>query len=164
MNTLTVVGIVLIVIASVMVAYSAWKDRNNDRVAISFRESIDLTGLPVVTFRQGSNKLNFILDTGSNISVIDEAAVKKLEFELTPRQTSVTGVGGTSGSLNVVEIHLKYKDVDLFDHFQVMDMAPTFDAIKASTGVRAHGLIGNEFMQRYQYIIDFKKMVAITKR
>ena len=33
--------------------------------AMSFKQGMDLTGIPVCTFNQGDKKLNFILDTGS---------------------------------------------------------------------------------------------------
>ena len=35
---------------------------------ISFREAMDLAELPVITFYNGDKKINFLLDTGSNIS------------------------------------------------------------------------------------------------
>ena len=34
---------------------------------ISFREAMDLAELPVITFYNGDKKINFLLDTGSNI-------------------------------------------------------------------------------------------------
>ena len=35
--------------------------------AMSFQNSMDLAELPVITFHQGNEKINFILDTGSNV-------------------------------------------------------------------------------------------------
>ena len=43
---------------------------NKRRLSMSFRESLDLTDLPIITFRQGKEKINLILDTGSSKSVI----------------------------------------------------------------------------------------------
>ena len=40
--------------------------------AMSFQNSMDLAELPVVTFRQGDKKINFLLDTGSNNCIIDK--------------------------------------------------------------------------------------------
>lgn len=156
--------IIFVLIAVIAIIVNAVEDNKDDKVTISFRESLDLSGLPVVTFRQGNTKLNFILDTGSNVSVIDGTIVKKLKVQETERKTNITGIGGTSGTLNVVDINFKYKGVELSDSFQVVDMSDTLSAIKATTGVTAHGLIGNEFMQKYEYILDFENMVAIMKK
>ena len=45
---------------------------------MSFREALDLVGLPIVTFYQGDKKLNFLLDTGANLSVINKAALESV--------------------------------------------------------------------------------------
>ena len=37
-------------------------------------------------------------------------------------------------------------------------------AIKNATGVTIHGVIGNKFMQKYKYILDFDKMIAYSKK
>ena len=39
---------------------------------ISFRESMDLVQLPIVTFMNNGKKLNFLLDTGASYSSINE--------------------------------------------------------------------------------------------
>jgi len=156
--------IIFVLIVVIAIIANGIEDRKSNKVAISFRESLDLCGLPVVTFRQGRSKLNFILDTGSNVSVIDEAIVKRLKVRETDRKTNITGIGGTASELSVVDIDFKYKDVVLTDSFQVTDMSATLSAIKATTGVTAHGLIGNEFMQKYESILDFENMVALIKK
>ena len=48
--------------------------------SMSFRETMDLTGLPVVTFKQGENKFNFVLDTGAFSSIIDSRVLDKLQY------------------------------------------------------------------------------------
>ena len=52
------------------------------KVEMSFGEALDLTGLPIVTFTQGEHKLNFLLDSGANKSVINSDHLKAL-----PRHT-----------------------------------------------------------------------------
>ena len=38
---------------------------------MEFKTSMDLSGLPIITFYQGKKKYNFLLDTGSNISYVN---------------------------------------------------------------------------------------------
>ena len=42
-------------------------------------------------------------------------------------------------------------------------MNTVFTSIKNETGVTLHGLIGNSFMQKYKYVLDFDEMVAYSK-
>ena len=52
--------------------------KKSNRKKISFKEAIDLTELPVVTFISKGRKLNFLLDTGANNSILN-ASVAEVE-------------------------------------------------------------------------------------
>lgn len=137
---------------------------NINNIKMSFRESMDLAELPVITFYQGSRKFNFLLDTGSNYSHISTEAVKKIKGTLTDTQTKVSGIGESTSSA-VCKTTLSYKgsyyDIDLYITESLTD---TFAAIKKETGVQVHGLIGNQFFQKYKYVLDFGELVAYTKK
>ena len=42
-------------------------------------------------------------------------------------------------------------------------MSEAFKKIKDGNGATIHGLIGNSFMQKYKYVLDFDEMVAYSK-
>ena len=159
-----VTGIIVVLIIVIALLAHGISDYRTEKLKFSLKESMDLTGLPILTFYQNENKLNFILDTGSNASVIDEEVSKQLKTTHTNTKTNLTGIGGTSKSNNVVEIDFSYKDTKLTDLFQVVNMKDTFDAIKASTGVSAHGILGTEFLLKYECILDFENMIASAKK
>ena len=53
---------------------------------MEFKTSMDLSGLPIITFYQGKKKYNFLLDTGSNISYVNiksDVEVEKTEVNET---------------------------------------------------------------------------------
>ena len=56
---------------------------------MSFGEALDLTGLPIVTFTQGEHKLNFLLDSGANKSVINSDHLKALRHTPTGENVSI---------------------------------------------------------------------------
>lgn len=130
---------------------------------ISLKESLDLTNLPIVTFYQHSKKLNFILDTGSTMNIIDANIIKKLQHDITTKGTNVTGIGGEKVEVPLTELNINYKNKEFNDLFQIVDMNTVFTSIKNETGVTLHGLIGNSFMQKYKYVLDFDEMVAYSK-
>ena len=133
--------------------------RRENKDYMSFRESLALSDLPVITFFQNGIKLNFLFDTGANISVINKSMLNSLSYKETDRISKISGIGGGLSDIPIVDIEFTYKD-----GFQVVDMSNTFSAIKKSTGVTIHGMIGNAFMQKYKYVLDFDEMIAYSKK
>lgn len=146
-----------------------WTQRYNKRIKepnckMSFRESLDLAELPVVTFYQGKTKINFILDTGSNLSIIDKSVASRLEIEPSDLNVSIIGIEGNSKNVTTGVMKVAYKDIQFEDVFQIIDMSKSFKSIKDRTGVTVHGILGNGFFQKYQYVLDFESMIAYTKK
>ena len=131
--------------------------------AISFRESLDLTGLPVITFSQGNTKFNFLFDTGATNSVINTVVLDYLKHTVIEgAECEVYGIEGSIQKVNFVNIKFE-RDLTYEDNFQVVDMSSAFDQVKAETGVTVHGILGNTFFQKYKYIIDYVDMVVYSK-
>lgn len=137
--------------------------KRNDR-KMSFRESMDLAEMPVVTFYQGDKKFNFLLDTGSNYSHISKEAAKEIQGTMIDAQAKVSGIGeGTTSA--VCRTTLSYKGVNYDIDLSVTDhLTDAFAAIKSETGVQVHGLIGNQFFQKHKYVLDFEELVAYSKK
>lgn len=131
--------------------------------AISFRESMDLTGLPVITFNQGKTKFNFLFDTGATNSVINASVLDKIKYtEIEGVQCEVYGMEGNVQKVGFVNIDLT-RDLKFTDEFQVVDMSSAFDQVKKETGVTIVGILGNTFFQKYKYIIDYEQMIVYPK-
>lgn len=148
----------IIAIAALIKKYS-----KRYKSAISFRESLDLTGLPVITFSQGKNKFNFLLDTGATNSVINESQLPNIKHTVIEgAQCEVYGIEGNTQTVPFVEIKFK-RDIDYIGNFQVVDLSTAFDAVKAETGVTIIGILGNDFFQNYKYVLDYNTMIAYSK-
>lgn len=163
-----IIKIVISLLIVVIAAYVANKlnnvwDRKNRQM--SFRESMDLAEMPVVTFYQGENKFNFLLDTGSNLSHISTSAASKLIGEKSKTKAKVAGIGGEATTSGIYHTTLSYKDSQYEIDLCVTDhLNQTFAEIKKESGVQVHGIIGNQFFQKHKYILDFKNLVAYTKK
>ena len=131
---------------------------------ISFKESFELTDIPVVTFRQGKKKLNFILDTGSDECHINLPLVSVLEHKLTNYGKNVTGLEGNKIPCNIINMDISYGGHSFNSDFLVTDLTKVFEGIKKETGVQLHGILGCSFFNRYKYILDFDKMIFYTKK
>lgn len=143
------------------------KKHRKNSTTISFKESLDLTEMPIVTFTHNGNKLNFLLDTGSNHNLIDESAADLLKISAGEMvmHTSVNAGGKEKAEPRPkVEMTVGYKDNVFTDSFYIIDMAEPFNEIKKESGVTVHGIIGNAFMSKYKYVLDFDEMIAYYKK
>ena len=159
---LKILIVLLVVGIAAIVAYFVDVNKGKRVCKMSFREAIDLTGLPVITFRQGNNKFNFILDTGAYASVIDSRVLDKLQYTSLEGEAVGYGIDGKERHMNIIKIALTYKDKSYSDTFRVLDMSAPFDTFKNDCGVEVHGLLSSSFFEKYKYILDYSEMVAYS--
>lgn len=137
--------------------------RRRSRSIISFKESMDLTELPVITFMCNERKLNFLLDTGSNRSYINSTIINDLEHKKLERTEEVIGAEGNGMQSQLAMIQLTYKDQVFETGVNIMNLDDAFTAIKDESGVQIHGILGSLFFQKYKYVLDFDSLIAYIK-
>lgn len=125
---------------------------------ISIKEAIDLTGFPIVTLKSNGKPFNFLLDTGSNCSVLDVKCPKKLEGVFTGDFTTLSGLDGIEREVKFFRAQLSYEDRGLTEDFQVTDLSGPFESVKKEFGVTLHGILGNSFFTKYNSVINFEKL------
>lgn len=137
---------------------------------ISFKEALDLSGLPIITFMCGKKKLNFMLDTGSTHSHISsEVRASLSDDEITETSPDnvidVIGFTGERRTQGSILISLKYKDTEYpTEVFVSESLTKAFEDLKVSEGIQLHGILGNDFFNMYDYIIDFKEYIVHSKK
>lgn len=131
--------------------------------AMSFQNSMDLAELPVVTFRQGDKKINFLLDTGSNNCIIDSTSLKSLKHQPLDITSKVSGIEGIESEEKACILKLNYKDKEYNFPYIVKDMKPIFDSIKKETGVTVNGMLSSKFFNEFKYVLDFDELIAYSK-
>lgn len=139
--------------------------RKNKNNRISFKEALDLTELPVVTFISNEKKLNFLIDTGANNSILNESVVNSMKLNTETFEGVETNTAGGNIVLNkVVNLEIKYDDKRIYNEcFLVADMDEAFSSIKGDTGVTIHGILGSKFFTNHKYIIDFDALALYIK-
>lgn len=155
--------VILLIVGAFAIVVNGIEDHNR-KESMSFREAIDLVGLPIVTFYQGDRKYNFLLDTGANLSVINQATLENIEHTLLEKTSNLYGVDGINREVSFATVDLVYKSNSYTEEFQVLDMQNTIDQVKAESGVNMVGIIGNEFFRKYKYVLDFDELVAYSKK
>ncbi len=134
-----------------------------NNAVMSFQTSMDLAELPVVTFKQGDKKINFLLDTGSNNCVIDSGFLKNIEHTTLAQETNLTGMEGNPQKAGICIIKMSYKDKEYEYPYVVQDLSAAFNSIKKETGVTIHGMLGSKFFNEFKYVLDFEELIAYSK-
>ncbi len=139
--------------------------KRSNRKKISFKEALDLTELPVVTFISKGRKLNFLLDTGANNSILNSSVAESMKLQIEEFEGIETNTAGGNINLNsVVNLDIKYDDKRIYnEYFLLSNMDEAFNSVKAETGVMIHGILGSNFFTKNKYIIDFDSLALYVK-
>ncbi len=161
-------GFTILVIAAIWGVWLAFKERekrksNGPKSSMSFREGLNLTGFPIVTFTNNNRVFNFLLDTGSNVSLIDESVLKQIKYEEAPSEIELYGLDGIERTSRCVVSYLSYEEYSYKTQFYVTDLSPTFRSIKQEHGVTLHGILGSDFFKAYRYVLNFEKLIAYSE-
>lgn len=157
-------SMILLILCGI-VAYNTYK--NIPRNVLSFKESLDLVELPIVTFNCGKKKLNMILDTGATSCVLDSRVLETLDKDKvkdTNCKDVVYGIEGKPVDVPIMDIEFSYSGLNFTESFLINDMSAAFDGVKKESGVKIHGLIGSNFFTKNKYILDYNKMIFYSKK
>lgn len=158
-----IIKVFSVILLAMFAGYIGNKISLANKGQVSFREAYDLTGLPIVTFKQGKNKINLLVDTGSTKSVILPSLLEVIKYADLKEKGTIFGMEGNVINTNYVNVNFKLHKNEYAETFQVVDMSSAFNAIKQDTGVTIHGILGNSFFENYGYVLDFKDFIAYSK-
>lgn len=157
---------ILLTVVCVALFITMFEDiKKSNRKKISFKEALDLTELPVVTFISKGRKLNFLIDTGANNSILNESVANKMKLECEEFEGVETNTAGGNINLNkIVNLVIKFDDKREYDEcFLISNMDEAFNSVKAETGVMIHGILGSNFFAKHKYIIDYDSLALYVK-
>lgn len=160
---LEIIGVVILVLVVAFIANTIEDIRKKNNSKISFKEAMDLVELPVVTFYNGNRKLNFLLDTGSNVSYINSSIISLLDHEKTDKKMDTIGIEGNKISNQFCKMSITYKNQVFEEEFSIADLDEAFSVVKQESGVQIHGILGSKFFERYKYVLDFKELIAYIR-
>lgn len=158
-----VILLVVVFVAVTVNGIESYREQKKKEI-MSFREAMDLVELPIITFYNNDKKLNFLLDTGSDLSYINKSILPSLEYKKIDESRNIISVGGNSQSLGCCDMTVTYKNKKFIDRFYISDLDEAFGVIKAETGVQIHGILGSKFFTKYKYILDFESLIAYSKK
>ena len=114
------------------------------KTKISFKESLDLVELPVITFMNNNKKLNLLIDSGSDISYLCSKVISELNLTSEEEKVElniITGIKSVDSICNKVKLNLSFKDNNFEEEFIILpELDQQFDNIKKENGVKIRRL------------------------
>lgn len=131
---------------------------------ISFKETMDLTNLPIVTFTCKGQKLNFLLDSGSMHCHLLTYVAEKLDILKDSRKLSTEiNCQKVLGKETILPIEYNTRSYSM--KVIVSHASKTIiDQLKEISGITIHGILGSDFLSMYSYILDYEKYVVYAKK
>lgn len=115
-------------------------------------------GLPLLIVKAQAKNLCFLLDTGSNINVLDKRVAEFFQLQKSTDKQRQFGIDGTLQTSAVVELAFSLEEREYKADFSVIDLSSAFGKVEEESGIQIHGLLGCSFMEQHKWILDFEKL------
>lgn len=137
---------------------------SKDEIILSFVEhKNDGFKIPIVSYTVNGEEIHFIVDTGSNISIIDYMWYSKHTKLFTKQKETYINYVGISGlSANKKAIYL----TGILDNKPVSFTSSDLSEIRKVTnnyGLKVIGILGSIFLEENDYIIDYSAKAIYKK-
>lgn len=152
---IVIITIILLVVAISIYYVKFYKKK--PQIAASFKDSVDLLKVPVITFTNNNQQFYFLIDSGASHSIININSIAKFKYQEVNGNSRIYGVDGNRLTATRVVVELKKKNYLFINEFNVLHVGG-LDNIKAKYGVEIAGLIGSDFLKKYEFLVDFKKL------
>lgn len=134
-------------------------DKNREERSMQFNSSLFLKEktIPIITFKLDNDKINLILDTGSELNILNESYYKSHSDNF----ILVDSVNNHINTVNGMILQKTYiVETTLNDsiniRFNVMDITNMIDNIFYNQQIISDGLLGIDFFYDNNVVIDFK--------
>ena len=120
---------------------------------------LNKASLPAILVNIFDYNICLLLDTGSNQNAIDRRVYEHFIDRFTNQQKKQQNLETFYGTEAKAKANILFTldNQEYEDFFIPTDIFPEiFDKVCNETGLRIHGILGNNFFLKYEWIIDFK--------
>lgn len=129
---------------------------------INLRIGLTKFSLPLIIVKAQAKNLCFLLDTGSNINVLDRRVAEFFQLSGGTAKQRQFGIDGELQTTDVVKLAFSLEEQEYKANFSVMDLSSAFGKVEEESGIQIHGLLGCSFMEQQKWILDFEKLCLYT--
>lgn len=151
-----VVGVIIVLVVLTAVIANGIEDYNSSIINFNSSDKKKLD-LPIITLENNSKKFNFLVDTGANLSLLNLVYMEEFEYEELNAKGTIFGMEGNVQSVTYVRVILHRREDSFLNTFQVVDLSTAFGKVNEEYGIEVHGILGNDFLIKYNCIINYPK-------
>lgn len=149
--------IITLVVIVVILIYGIFKN-SHDYDKISFEESFNKAGLPIITLYNDCYPLNFLVDTGSDDNFIDTNILQYVHYIETDDQHEVICASGSTVSRGII-VRINDGEDTVEEKFYTIDIS----SVNTYKDIKINGILGSRFCADAKFIIDFSDMTIYSK-
>ena len=97
----------------------------------------------------------FVLDSGASISVLDNNQSEYYGFSIREGGGLASGYGGTTNFQLVYNVIISVGDIEFRNEYKASNLSAIALALVEDDGIQIAGIIGNDIMKPYKFIIDY---------
>lgn len=155
----------VMILLMVLLILSSYKSSTQDYEYIKI---INLSRKPIVEGMLNGRRAFFLLDTGSDLTVLNSKDAKGYDFKVLYIQAAayvVSSFGGTrSDILSAWDARIQLGTQEIKAEIHSYDISNIVESLHKHSKVRISGIIGSNIMKKYGFQIDYsKKLVGIRK-
>lgn len=130
-----------------------------------FEDSIIDVKLPIIPIKVGNKRMNFVVDSGSDLNHINKNDLKKVKHTMLEKYSELYGKEGNKVLVPYCSLNLVYtKDCKFNDvEFLVTDLSGAFDNMEKEHNIKVHGIIGSQFLRDMGFVIDYAESTIYLK-
>lgn len=132
------------------------------RIKVSFEDTMEKAGIPIVSFHQNDKHFDFIIDTGATYSVINSNSLKDLIYIKLDEDGAIYGIEGDLKKTYLIGAALYIDECEFTEVFQIANV-PGIEAINNLYNINVIGILGSTFLTKYRFIIDYEKLYIYGK-
>lgn len=152
-----IVYIVTLVVIMAILIYGIFRNSHSyDK--ISFEESFNKAGLPIITLYNDCYPLNFLVDTGSDDNFIDTNILQYVHYIETDDQHEVICASGSTVSMGII-VRINDGEDTVEEKFYTIDIS----SVNTYKDIKIHGILGSKFCADAKFVIDFSDMTIYSK-
>lgn len=149
--------IITFVVIVIILIYGIFKN-NHDYDKISFEESFNKAGLPIITLYNDCYPLNFLVDTGSDDNFIDTNILQYVHYIETDDQHEVICASGSTVSKGII-VRINDGEDTVEEKFYTIDIS----SVNTYKDIKINGILGSRFCADAKFVIDFNDMTIYSK-
>lgn len=135
--------------------FESLANKKKGKKEISFKDSLEDVGFPILKFNSNGKELNFILDSGADSSIIDSNMLEGCKHNPIDFDGHYAGISGEIQEAKYANLEFNIGKNNYNHIFLVSNMDSAFAFTEEYFNIKLAGILGNDFLTKNNYVLDF---------